>query len=38
MDALRSSSLPPPERFFKRAQTKVQSGDYTFGTDRKLSD
>ena len=33
MDALRSSSLPPPERFFKRAQTKVQSGDYSFEAD-----
>ena len=33
MDALRSSSLAPPERFFKRAQTKVQSGDYSFEAD-----
>lgn len=37
MDVLRSSSLPPPERFFKRAQTKVRSGDYTFGADSKLT-
>jgi hypothetical protein len=33
MDALRSSSLPTPERFFKKAQTKIQSGDYDFGVD-----
>ena len=33
--ALRSSSLPPPERFFKRAQAKVQSGDYRIDTDSK---
>lgn len=36
LDALRSSSLPPPERFFKRAQIKVRSGDYAFGADSKL--
>ena len=36
MDALRLSSLPPPERFFKRAQAKVRSGDYAFGIDNKL--
>ena len=35
MDALRSSSLPPPERFFKRALAKVQSGDYRIDTDSK---
>ena len=35
MDAMRSSSLPPPERFFKRAQAKVQSGDYSFEADSK---
>ena len=33
MDALRSSSFPPPERFFKRAQTKVESGAYSFKVD-----
>ena len=35
MDALRSSSLPPPERFFNRAQAKVQSGHYSFEADSK---
>ncbi len=35
MDALRLSSLPPPERFFKRAQAQVQSGDYSFEVDNK---
>ena len=38
MDAMRSSSVPPPERFFKRAQAKVQSGDYNFDTARKFGD
>jgi hypothetical protein len=33
IDTLRSSSLPPPERFFKKAQTKVKSGDYDFTAD-----
>lgn len=36
MDALRSTSLPPPERFFKRAQTKVRTGDYSFDADSKF--
>ena len=35
MDTLRSSSLPPPERFFKKAQAKIQSGHYDFTTDLK---
>jgi hypothetical protein len=37
MDTLRSSSLPPPERFFKKSQTKIQSGDYDFTTNLKKS-
>jgi hypothetical protein len=37
MDAARAASLTPPERFFKKTQTKVKSGDYTFGTDSKSS-
>jgi hypothetical protein len=35
MDALRSASLPPPECFFKKAQRKIQSGDYDFTADIK---
>ena len=35
LDALRLSSLPPPERFFKKAQAKVKSGDYAFDPDLK---
>ncbi|MBK9160390.1 MAG: hypothetical protein IPM27_02295 [Nitrosomonadales bacterium] len=33
MDAIRISSLTPPERFFKKAQKKISSGDYDFGID-----
>lgn len=33
MDATRASSLTPPERFFKKAQKKINSGDYDFGVD-----
>jgi DnaJ-domain-containing protein 1 len=33
MDAARTASLTPPERFFKKAQTKIQSGDYSFEVD-----
>lgn len=35
MDAIRSASLPPPECFFKKAQRKIQSGDYDFTADIK---
>lgn len=35
MDAARSSSLTAPERFFKKAQAKIQSGDYDFNIDLK---
>jgi hypothetical protein len=35
MDTLRSSSLPPTERYFKKAQAKIQSGDYDFTADLK---
>lgn len=33
MDEVRSSSLTPPERFFKKAQKKINSGDYDFDVD-----
>lgn len=33
MDVARSSSLTPPERFFKRARTKIQAGHYDFSID-----
>ena len=35
MDGARSSSLTAPERFFKKAQAKIQSGHYDFGVDVK---
>ena len=35
MDTLRSSSPPPPERFFNKAQAKIRAGHYDFGTDLK---
>jgi len=37
MDAARSASLTPPERFFKKARAKIKSGDYTFVADSKSS-
>ena len=33
MDTARAGSLTPPDRFFKKAQTKINSGDYDFGVD-----
>lgn len=30
MDKARATSITAPERFFKRAQRKIQKGDYTF--------
>lgn len=33
MDAARSSSLTPPERFFKKARDKIQAGHYDFSVD-----
>jgi hypothetical protein len=33
MDDARGASLTPPERFFKAAQKKIASGDYTFSID-----
>jgi hypothetical protein len=33
LNALRLSSLPPPERYFRKAQAKVKSGDYDFSAD-----
>lgn len=35
MDAARSSTLTVPERFFKKAQAKIQSGHYDFKVDMK---
>ena len=35
MDAARAASLTPPERFFKRAQRKIESSDYNFKVDSK---
>jgi hypothetical protein len=35
MDDARGASLTPPERFFKAAQKKIASGDYTFSIDEK---
>ena len=35
MGAARAASLTPPERFFKKAQTKIESGHYTFKVDSK---
>lgn len=37
MDAARASSLTPPERFFKKAQKKIGSGDYDFAVDLQRS-
>jgi hypothetical protein len=36
MDAAREASLTPPERFFKRAQKKIDSGDYRFSVDTTI--
>ena len=33
MDSIRASSLTAPERFFKKAQRKIDGGDYSFGVD-----
>lgn len=33
MDAARTSSIIPPERFFKRSQVKIKSGHYDFNAD-----
>jgi hypothetical protein len=35
MDAARSASLTPPERFFKKAQAKIAAGHYDFAVDSK---
>jgi len=37
MDAARSGSLTAPDRFFKKAQDKVQAGHYAFAVDVKSS-
>ena len=36
MDAARSQSLTPPERFFKKARKKIEAGHYAFVVDSKL--
>lgn len=33
LNGTRSSSVTPPERYFKRAQLKIKSGDYDFSID-----
>ena len=38
LDAARSASLTPPERYFKKAQVKIQSGDYDFSIDLAAAD
>jgi hypothetical protein len=35
MDTARSSSLTAPERYFKKAQAKIQAGHYDFSADQK---
>jgi hypothetical protein len=35
MDAARSSSLTPPERFFLRAKIKIDAGHYGFEVDNE---
>jgi len=37
MDAARAASLTPPERFFKKAQKKIEAGYYAFATDSNNS-
>jgi hypothetical protein len=37
MDAARASSLTAPERFFKKAQKKINNGHYDFGVDAASS-
>jgi uncharacterized membrane protein (DUF106 family) len=36
MDAVRASSITPPERYFEDAQTKIKSGHYDFSVDISL--
>jgi hypothetical protein len=33
LDDARMASSPPPERYFKRAQTKIRKGHYEFRAD-----
>jgi len=35
LDLARAASLTPPERFFRRAQKKIDAGDYDFSVDAK---
>ncbi len=37
LEAVRQFGITPPERFFKYAQKKVQTGDYTFDIDLEAS-
>lgn len=36
LDVARSSSITPPERYFRQAQRKIKSGDYDFSIDLAL--
>jgi hypothetical protein len=38
MDAARASSLSAPERFFRKAQAKVDAGHYDFAVDAKAKE
>ncbi len=38
MDAARASSLTAPERYFKKAQSKVDAGHYDFAVDAKATE
>lgn len=33
LDLVRATAITPPERYFKRAQKKIKSGDYDFSVD-----
>lgn len=35
LELARGASVTPPERFFKKAQDKIKSGDYSFDSDAK---
>ena len=38
MDAARSESLTPAERFFKKARKKIEAGYYAFVVDSKAAE
>jgi hypothetical protein len=35
MEEARRASITPPERYFKKAQKKINAGDYSYATDVK---